>query len=159
MATYDSVLRSLMRRVGITPIKSICTGITVQAVHRIAVYYADGRAAHSVATLIQHRGEQKHQLTTYFDGLFDNKPLIHEIDDDTCVQYSAALQKAHFDTVRDMPDRKLNGSTIWCVERATGTHHHIVLFNPDLVEKPYSIITNAVDAYLPEAIRRISLAD
>ena len=155
MAIYDRALRSLAERIGVEPIKHICKQATVQSVHRIAVYYADGRAANSIATLVQYRGDTSHTLCIQYDGLFDGKSIERNISFDDYEEHNKALQKAHFDTLGDMPDRDLNGKTVWCIERASGGLHHVVVMSPEIAQKLYTIVVNSVSTYLAEAIREV----
>lgn len=155
MATYDRALRSLAERINIKSVKTICKQITVQAVHRIAVYYADGRAAHSIATLIQHRGEITHTVEVFYDGLFDKKSIEHNIHLDDYEAYAKALQKAHFDSLGDMPDHDLSSNTVWCVERASAGLYHMVVMSPEVTSVPYVTISKAVKTHMPEAIREV----
>jgi hypothetical protein len=65
------------------------------------------------------------------------------------------LQKTGFDRLPDQPDAPYFGVDLWLVERAAGNFVKSVIIAPSKVRPPYTAVVNAIDGYLPEALREI----
>lgn len=139
--THQPALRDLMRQPG------------MRGIHRIICYYARGQARHSVATLTHVRASSR--LNCIYEGLFKEVPLAHTITEDVYERFCEVLHQVHFDRLPHQPDIPLNAAVIWLLERAAGQYVHAVMMVPNAPPMPYSAIVNAIDAYLPQAIKPI----
>lgn len=145
-------LRALAEAADLPHLKQAALRPGVRAVYRISVYYADDRARHSVATL-WHALLEDLLLEVVYDGLFHNQPLHHTISEENFEHFVAVLNSIGFDKLPDQPDLTLLSSPLWLVERASGTFYKSVVLSPQQQTQPYIRLVNAIDAYLPEAIR------
>lgn len=155
MVYHDAAIRNVMERLKLPAINTLAEQAGIQTVYRILVYYADGRAYHSAATLLYKARYRNPKMETAYLGFFDNQVIEHEIASKTYQKFTKMLQQAHFDSLHFPTERLLHSATIWCIERATGTFAHQVILTPHYNEKPYSLIINAIDSYLPQAVREI----
>lgn len=155
MVYHDAAIRAVIERLGLQPLKSLAQQPGVQTVYRIIAYYADGRAHHSVSTLWDKHGSPTLQMESIHAGFFKNKALIRQIDRDDYLKFRAVLNQTKFDTLYFPSEDLLHVSTIWCIERATGSFYHQLVLTPHTTKKPYIQIVNAIDGYLHDAIREI----
>ena len=154
MVYHDAAIRSLIERVGVANVRDLCQQPGMQAVYRITVYAVSGRIRHSIATLLV--SAQRHKLEVVYDGLFEHQPLQYSINIAEYDAFVTTLRKARFDVLHDQANLLLSSDSIWQIERAAGSLHHQVILAPSKPEKPYSLLVNAIDAYLPQAIREIT---
>lgn len=155
MKYHAAALRTVVDRTQAPNLKTLAQQPGVRVVHRLVVYYADGLARHIVATLISRTGSDDALLEVVHEGFFDNKARSHRISADHHAAFCAVLTRLNFDQLSDQPDTELERQTLWLLERASGSFYKSLLLSPHYIEPPYSGIVNAVDAYLPEAIREI----
>jgi len=153
MVYHDTAIFALMDRMNVRHIKELGKQPGVQAIHRITAYYIDGRAQHSVATLYCANHAASHRLEVVYDGFLDHHPLIRSIAAENYDAFTTALHKARFD---DLSDQSAFTKTVWSIERSSGTFYRRVVLSPHSSDKPYCQITNAVDFYIPEAVREIA---
>lgn len=154
MVYHYHAIHALHERAAISHIKILARLPSMQAVYRITVYRLDAHSRNSIATLFYSNTEQK--LEMVYDGLFEQRPLIYTIKREQIEQFMQTLRQVRFDTLADQTQILLKSPVIWAVERAAGNLYHAVLLAPDMPEKPYSTIANAIDSYLPEAIRELA---
>ncbi|MAU09014.1 MAG: hypothetical protein CL607_04270 [Anaerolineaceae bacterium] len=139
--TGQSSLRTLLRQPG------------MHSVHRIICYYGDGSAHNSIATLI-HSAQQT-TLDCLYEGLFEQKPLHYSVADDRYEHFCDVLHRVHFDGLYHQRDMSPHVNLLWQLERGAAQYVHSVIMTPVTPPMPYSALVNAIDAYLPEAIKRI----
>lgn len=152
----SAILRRLIDRCQVENLKSLALQPGVRAVLRLTVYYLDNRARGSVATLIWRRIEPDAHLEIVYDGINSYQPFIHAVPEARVMAISAALSQAHFDQLQDQHEAFQGQRTLWLLERTAGTFRRGIIIAPDAPVLPYSQIVNAVDAYLPEAIRVVA---
>jgi hypothetical protein len=149
-----AALRDIIDRVGLSHLKDWRKRPGLQAAYRLTVLYVEGQARNSVATL-QTPMQGECILEVVYEGLFQHKPIRHPIPDGRYDAFFAALRQAGFDDLRDQSISMLGARTLWLLERLVGSFYKSVILSPHRAEKPYTLIVNAVDAYLPESIREV----
>jgi len=148
------ILRDIGTSVGLAPLRQIARQAGVKAVYRVTVCYADNHASNAVATLRQVN-LQAPTLEVVYQGRFQHKPFVYSINEQRFERLRAAFQRADFDHLRDQPDVSFYGLDWWLVERAAGEFLRSVVLSPHKPGLPYSILVNAIDAFLPEILRQI----
>lgn len=154
MSYQPAFIYSLTTRFNLVPLKTLAAQTTLRALLRITAYYADGRAWHSIATLIDERGKAP-CLDVVYEGLQVDKPLRYPISAASWLAVQQAITQSGFDRLRDQPDLPQHLKTLWRIERAAGTFYHGFVLSPHKAVLPYSRLVNAIDAYLPEAVREM----
>lgn len=151
-----TTIQTLLDRAELCPIRDLSTRPGVKSVHRVIVYTMDSSLYHSVATLYCAAYQRDITLEVVYEGLFEHRPLQHTITPQAYTSFVAALHRAKFDNLRDQPTPKQHRDQFcWWVEHATGYLYRRVCVWPQQPMLPYSLIVNAVDAYIPQAIREI----
>ncbi len=154
MSYQASFLYTLSGRFNLVALKTLTAQTTLRALLRITVYYADGRAWHSIATLIDERGKGP-RLEVVYEGLNSEKPLVYAVSAAAWLAVQQAMTHVTFDSLRDQADLPQNLMTLWRIERAAGTFYHGLVLSPHKSLLPYSRLVNAMDAYLPDAVREM----
>jgi hypothetical protein len=149
------ILRDIAHQTGLQSLVEIARQPGMKAVYRIIVRYADRQTHNSVATL-RHVILETPVLEVVYQGLFDHKPLTHTIDLQRFEAFMSVLQNTRFDRLPDQPNLPFYGVELWLVERAVGGFYKSVILSPNQQDVPYTSIVNAVDAYLPEAVRKVA---
>jgi hypothetical protein len=155
MSYQPEFIYSLSTRFNLTPLKTLAVQTTLRALLRITTYYADGRAWHSAATLIDERGKMPRLEVTY-EGLEIDKPLDYPVSAAAWLAVQQAITQAGFDNLRDQEGLPKNLMTLWRIERAAGTFYHGLVLSPHKSMAPYSRLVNAIDSHLPDAVREMS---
>jgi len=155
MSYQASFLYTLSGRFNLVPLQSLAKQTTLRALLRITAYYADGRAWHSIATLIDERGKTP-RIEVVYEGLNIEKPLVYPVSAAAWLAVQQAMTQVGFDTLRDQGDLPQNLMTLWRIERAAGTFYHSLVLSPHKSMQPYSRLVNAIDAYLPDAVREMT---
>ena len=128
----------------------------VMSVLQVSAYYAQRRIRHSVARVSElQTGEI--ELQVVFQGVSLNEPLRLAVERQNMEKLEETLLRVKFDKLGDQGGLSYAERSLWLLQRAAGTHVHGVMVAPDRPEPPYSTIVNAIDAYLPEAIREVPL--
>lgn len=122
-------LRLVAERAHAEPIKQIMRQPTVKGLYRVSIHYHDLRALDVVATVLR-RGVTEATLTLSYDGLPHLKPIIHALSLERYNAFALALQKLHFDKLKDQPRLPQYGADVWMVERAASTFIHGLLLSP-----------------------------
>lgn len=143
----------IMERTQQPTLRAILRRPSIHSVHRITCYYADGSASNSIATLIHT--SQSTTLDCLYEGLFGQRPLHYEISFDRYEHFCDVLHRVHFDRLYHQRNMPLHASTLWQLERGAAQYSHGIIMTPVTPPMPYSALVNAIDAYLPEAIKRI----
>ncbi len=156
MPLDGSVLYQLAGRLGLPDLQRTARGTGVMSVLEIAAHYAGRRVRHSVARVIEYQlGEIELQIA--HEGVrLETIPRI-AIDETRIEKVNAALLAARFRSLSHQPKLSFDERSLWLIQQAAGTHSHSVIVAPDRPELPYSTIVNAIDDYLPEAIREVPL--
>ncbi len=128
----------------------------VMTVLQLTVYYAEQRLRHSVAQLIEYQwGDVALQVA--YEGVKLSQPLQLPLERRRIDKLQAVLLELRFGKLRDQANLSYAERSLWLIQRAAGAHIHSVMLAPDRAELPYTRLVNAIDAYLPEAIREVPL--
>lgn len=157
MQFYTALLYGIVFRCGVADLKILAKQPTYKALYRVVVYYADKRARHAVATLYDERGEEDKRLEVVYEDFNQQKPLVFTLKAAQYEKWTSALAQANFDTLRDQPAPPEKLHSLWLLERAAGSFHKNLLLTPQHTPPPYSILVNAIDGYLPEALKEIGV--
>ena len=146
----------LASRLGLPDLAQVAARAGVMSVLQISAYYASRRLRHSVARVIEFQtGDIDMQLA--YEGLSLEKPMRLALDNDSLERMQAVLLEARFRKLSDQTGISYDEHSLWLIQQAAGRHAHGILVAPDRPELPYSTIVNAIDAYLPQAIREVPL--
>lgn len=156
MAFTGSLLYRVADNLGVSHIKDIAKQPGVISVLRITAYYPERKARHSVATLIE-RHQDNREMTIVVEGFFNHQPIKLGVSRDNLNKVLGTLQRARFDKLYDQPTLSYKDQILWLIQRASGIYTHGIIMSPDTPQMPYSLIVNAIDAYLPESIREVPL--
>ena len=151
-----SDLYQLASRLGLPGLAAAARAAGVMSVLEISAWHAERRLRHSVARLIENQlGWVELQLA--YEGVrLATIPRI-AIEAARVDQLNAVLAAVNFGKLSHQPRLSQGERSLWLIQRAAGAHVHGVLVAPDRPEMPYSTLVNAIDDYLPEAIREIPL--
>ncbi len=156
MAFDGSDVYQLASRLGLPDLERIAAQAGVMSVLQVSAYYAERRVRHSVAHAIEYQTGEI-ELRVVFQGVSLNKPLKLAVEREKMEQLNAALLRVRFAKLGDQARLSYADRSLWLIQRAAGTHVHGIMVAPDRPEMPYSTIVNAIDEYLPEAIREVPL--
>ncbi len=146
----------LAGRLRLPDLAQVARGAGVMSVLQVSVYYAERPLRHSVARAIEYQlGEV--ELRVAYEGVGLARPLRLDIARERMEQLNRVLLAAGFLTLGDQAGLSYADGVLWLIQRAAGNHAHGLMLAPERPEPPYSAIVNAIDAYLPEAIREVPL--
>lgn len=151
--TRARALQELIQRLDLPSLREIARQAGIQSALRVTCYYRDGAAFNSCATL-RCPQEGACALEIVREGWLQQRPVLRSIPRASAEKLNAALGRARFDYLDDQSAAR-TPRILWLVERAAGVFYHSVQLSPELPEPSYSAIVNALDAYLPEAIREL----
>ncbi len=151
-----SDLYQLANWLGLPPLERVAAGAGVISVLQISVYQSERTLRHSVARVSEYQTGEVELLLAY-EGISLKRSIRRAVESERMERLQAVLLKARFDKLGDQASLSRNESLLWLIERAAGSHRHGIIIAPDRPELPWSAIVNAIDAYLPEAIRRVPL--
>lgn len=154
--TGSSALYQVADNLGAKHIKELARQAGVISVLRITAYYPERQVRHSVATLMERIQDQR-EMSIIHEGFYNHQPMILGVSRNHYEKLLDALLQARFDKLTDQPNVSYKDHCLWLIQRASGTYTHSVIVSPDHPILPYAAIVNAIDAYLPEAIREIPL--
>lgn len=154
--TGSSAVYQVADNLGAPHIKYLARQAGVISVLRITAYYPERKIRHSVATLIE-RIQNQRQMSIIHEGFYNHQPVTLTISREGFEKVLDALLQNRFDRLTDQPGISYKDHCLWLIQRASGTYTHSVIASPDHPILPYAAIVNAIDAYLPEAIREIPL--
>ena len=126
------------------------------SVLQVTAYYFGRRVRHSVARVIEYQLGEVEMLLVY-EGFNRHKPLQLSVPKDHLEKLLRALRQARFDTLGDQDGLSFADRSLWLIQRAAGAYSHGVTVAPDRPQLPWSSIVNAIDDYLPGAIREVPL--
>lgn len=150
---YEAALYGVVERTRQLSLRQLIKQPGIRGIHRVTCYYAHGQARHSVATLTHTRSAIV--LNCIYEGLFDQSPLMHSLSELEYERFCQVLHQVHFDRLAHQDNIPLNAPVIWQLERAAGQYIHAVMMTPTAPPMPYSALVNAIDAYMPQAIKPI----
>lgn len=145
-------IRLIAVRLGQSELKHVTQEPGVHEGLRVSVFYHDGRAPNSVATLRRSLSEicalqvayDKSPQPVYFDL---QVPL------ERYQNLLGMLRKTNFDNLDDQPDLPFYGLDLWLVERIAGSFYHDIVLAPETAGGNYREIVRAFRQYLLESIR------
>ena len=146
----------LSSQLGLPDLQQAASAAGVMSILQVSAYYAERRVRHSVARVIEYQTGEL-ELRVVFQGVSLAEPLRLSVARERMEALDAALLRAKFAKLGDQPGLSYAERSLWLIQRAAGSHAHGVMVAPDRPELPYTAIVNAIDAYLPEAIREIPL--
>ncbi len=148
----------LASSLGLPNLERVAASAGVMSVLQITAYYAERRVRHSVARILEYQmGEIEMQLA--YEGVKLAKPMRLTVEREHMEELNVVLLDVRFGKLGDQADLSYNERSLWLLQRASGSYLHSIMVAPDRPEPPYSTIVNAIDAYLPEAIREVPLRD
>jgi len=146
----------LASQLGLPDLQQAASRAGVMSVLQVSAYYAARRVRHSVARIIEYQtGEITMQVV--FQGVKLPEPLRLTVDRERLEGLEQALLRARFEQLGDQAGLSYAERSLWLIQRAAGSHVHGIMVAPDRPQTPYTSIVNAIDDYLPEAIREIPL--
>lgn len=146
----------LANRLGLPQLERVAGGAGVMSVLQITAYYAGRRVRHTVARVIEFQSGEV-ALRVAYEGVDLGQPLRLSLERERLEKLNAALLAVRFRTLNDQAKLSYDERSLWLIQRAAGAHVQGVMVAPDRPELPYSTMVNAIDAYLPEAIREVPL--
>lgn len=156
MAFDGAVIYQVADDLGLDNLSRVAQRAGVMSVLQVTAYYSGRRVRHSVARVIEYQlGEV--ELLLVYEGFNRHKPLRLNVPKDRLEKLGQALRQAKFDTMNDQDRLSFTDRSLWLVQRAAGAYSHGVIVSPDNPQLPWSSIVNAIDDYLPQAIREVPL--
>ncbi len=155
MVYHNTAIRAVVERLNLIPLKHIAQQPGVQTVFRFITYYTNGRAYHSASTLVHESSRTHSRLETIYSGFLNDRLIKRQIENERYQKFTNVIQQVQFDSLYFPVSDLMHTRTIWCIERATTSFSHRLIMNPHISHQPYCRIINAIDAYLPEAVREI----
>lgn len=155
MPLDGSDVYQLAERLGLPALQRAAADAGAISVLQISVYQRR-QLRHSVARASEYQTGEIDMLLAY-EGIRLAQPIRLPIERERMEKLQEALLSARFGKLGDHPELSRDEPCIWLVQRAAGSHIHSVMIAPDKPLLPWSAIVNAIDAYLPEAIRELPL--
>ncbi len=146
----------LASELGLPELERSARAAGVMSIWQVTAYYAERSLRHSAARLIEYQTGEL-ELWLAYEGIKLGKPLRLSLERERIEKLQAVLLGAKFGKLGDQAGLSYSERSLWLIQRAAGGHSHGIVLAPDRPELPYSAIVNAIDAYLPEAIREIPL--
>ena len=146
----------LASQLGLPDLQRAAGEAGVMSVLQVSAYYAERRVRHSVARVSEYQTGEI-ELRVVFQGVSLAEPLRLAVERERMEKLEEALLRVKFEKLSDQAGLSYGERSLWLIQRAAGTHAHGIMVAPDRPEPPYTTLVNAIDAYLPEAIREIPL--
>ncbi|MCY3978879.1 MAG: hypothetical protein OXG23_12335 [Chloroflexi bacterium] len=128
----------------------------VMSALEVSAYYAERRLRHSVARIFEYQLGDIELQVAYEGVRLEAAPRI-SLENEPMEKVNAVLLAVKFGTLDHQPNLSHDERSLWLIRQAAGSHTHGVMVAPDRPEPPYSTIVNAIDDWLPAAIREIPL--
>lgn len=141
---------------GLPDLTRAARGAGVMSVLEVTAFYAERRVRHSVARVFEHQLGAIELQVAYEGVRLKTAPRI-SLDSARMDKVNAVLLAVKFGTLGHQPNLSYDERSLWLIRQAAGSHIHSVMVAPDRPEPPYSTIVNAIDDWLPEAIRELPL--
>jgi hypothetical protein len=146
----------LASRLGLPNLAEAARAAGVMGILEVSAYYAGRRVRHSVARVLEYQlGEIELQVA--YEGVRLGAIPRIAIDETRMEKLNAVLLAVKFRSLRHQLDLSNDERSLWLIQQAAGSYIHGIMVAPDRPEPPYSTIVNAIDDYLPEAIREVPL--
>jgi hypothetical protein len=146
-------IRLVAVRLGQGELKDITQKPGIHEALRVSVYYHDGRAPNSVATLMRSLS-----ATCRLQVAYDKTPNPVYFDLTVPSQkYQALLldlRRTRFDKLDDQPDVPFFGVDLWLVERIAGSFYHDIVLCPSSAESNYREVMLSIRMHIPESVRQ-----
>lgn len=146
----------LATQLGLPDLERAASYAGVMSVLQVSAYYAARRVRHSVARVVESQTGEI-EMRVVFQGVSLNAPLRLTVERESMEKLDEVLLRVRFDKLSDQPGLTYGERSLWLIQRAAGSHVHGIMVAPDRPEMPYTTIVNAIDAYLPEAVRELPL--
>lgn len=156
MAFDGSVIYQVADDLGFENLDRVARRAGVMSVLQVTAYYFGRRVRHSVARVIEYQLGDVELLLVY-EGFNRHQPLRLNVPKDRLEKLLWALRQAKFDTLSDQDGLSFTDRSLWLIQRAAGTYSHGLIVSPDNPQMPWSSIVNAIDDYLPRAIREVPM--
>lgn len=156
MTFTGSILYHIAETLGVQHIKHIAKQADVINVLRITAYYPKREVRHSIATITE-RNRDRREMQIVYEGFNNHQPVKLSVERDDLNRVFDTLLQTRFDKLYDQPDVSYNDHSLWLIQRASGIFTHGIIVSPDKPQLPYTSIVNAIDDFLPEAIREVPL--
>ncbi len=156
MAFDGSDVYQLAGSLGLPELEQVARAAGVMNVLQVTAYYTERRVRHSLARVIEYQTGET-ELRVAYEGVNVGKPMVLPVERDTMEALNAVLLAVNFGRLSYQAGLSHADQCLWLIQRAAGTHVHGIMLAPERPEPPWSTIVNAIDAYLPEAIREIPL--
>ena len=154
MKPYAYILRSIADYANVKSIKQIAMQPGVQSAYRVTLHHQDMRAADAVVSVVQ-KASGELQLEAVYQGRFSNRPLQRALPEQDFKSWVLLLREIGFDHLDDYEDIPLTEADLCMVERAAGGFAKSVIFVPQKAEADFAKLLDAIQLYLPEALREI----
>lgn len=146
----------LAGQLGLPDLQRAASEPGVMSVLQVSAFYAERRVRNSVARVTEYQTGEI-EMRVVYQGVRLAEPLRLMVARERMERLDEALLRVRFHKLGDQPGLSYAERSLWLIQRAAGTHLHGVMVAPDRPEAPYSTLVNAIDAYLPAAIREIPL--
>ncbi len=151
-----SDLYQLASRLGLPSLTQAARAPGVMSVLEVSAYHHARRLRHSVARAIEYQlGDVALQVA--YEGVRLATIPRFAIEASRMEKLTAVLLAVKFRSLRHQPGLSNDERSLWLIQQAAGAYVHGIVVAPEQPEPPYSTLVNAIDAYLPEAIREIPL--
>ena len=146
----------LAGRLGLPDLERAARAVGVMGILEVGTYYAERRVRHSVARVIEYQTGEIEMRVAY-EGVQVAKPMRLAVERSRMESLNAVLLSVNFGKLSHQEGLSHADGCLWLIQRGAGGHVHGVMMAPERPEPPYSTMVNAIDAYLPEAIRQVPL--
>ncbi len=154
MEHYATILRDIVERIGLPPLKEVAARPGVNAAYRITLHYFDFRASDCVVTLKTMRPADTISEAVYA-GHFNHKPITRTVSVIDYENFSRVIQTINFDKLPDQQNVPMYSVDLCMVERASGSFTHGIIFAPQKADGVYHTLLTALTTYLPEVFREV----
>ncbi len=154
MAFDALIIYQLADELGFEELNRVAQAAGVMSVLQVSAYYSGRRIRHSVARVIESQSAAV-EMQLVYEGFNHHKPLHLTLPKARLEKLVRALRQAKFDRLRDQSGLSMSARSLWLIQRASGGYSHGLIVAPDLPQMPWSALVNAIDDYLPQAIREV----
>ena len=146
----------LASKLGLPDLARAARAPGAMAILEISIHYAARRLRHSVARVIEYQlGDIALQVA--YEGVRLGTIAQISLEPARIEKLNAVLLAVKFGGLEHQPALSHDDRCLWLIQQAAGAHIHGVMVAPERPDPPYSTIVNAIDDYIPEAIREIPL--
>lgn len=147
-------LRFVAVRLRLPELVDVVRAPGINEAYRLTIQYHDGRHPNQTATLTYAQSGAVLLSVAYLRTT--HQPVFeYPMDAERFQAFDLAIRRSGFDRRDDQPDVPYTGVDLWLLERASGGYFHDVVLAPGQAVGIYSWMVDAVQQYLPEAVRAI----